>query len=79
MEQLRPYVAHRTRRHVEARRVRSDVTAQEQKRVVERFGVAVRTGELQPLLDVLAPDVVLVTDGGGRVKSATPSLSLIHI
>ena len=39
MEQLRPYVAHRTRRHVEARRVRSDVTAQEQKRVVERFGV----------------------------------------
>lgn len=63
-------IAHRARRHVEGRRVRSYVTAQEQQRVVERFGVAVRTGDLQPLLDVLAPDVVLVTDGGGKVKAA---------
>jgi RNA polymerase sigma factor (sigma-70 family) len=31
----------------------------------ERFLAAVRQGDLQGLLDVLAPDVVLVADGGG--------------
>ena len=27
-------------------------------------------GDLQSLMDVLAPDVVLMTDGGGKVKAA---------
>jgi ketosteroid isomerase-like protein len=35
--------------------------------VVDRFLAALRTGDLQVLLDVLAPDVVLVADGGGEV------------
>ncbi|MFX0539852.1 hypothetical protein ACQBAT_15375 [Ornithinimicrobium sp. Y1847] len=38
--------------------------------VVERFRSAVNTGDLQSLMDVLAPDVVLLTDGGGKVKAA---------
>ena len=37
----------------------------EQQQVVERFLAAVTPGDLQGLLDVLAPDVVLVADGGG--------------
>jgi RNA polymerase sigma-70 factor (ECF subfamily) len=38
--------------------------------VVERFVAALQTGDLQGLLDVMAPDVVLVADGGGEVPAA---------
>ena len=33
--------------------------------MVERFLAALRTGHLQELMEVLAPDVVLIADGGG--------------
>ena len=62
-------IAHRARRHVDARRPRMEVSRTEQQQVVERFLAAVRHGDLQGLLDVLAPDVVLVSDGGGLVPS----------
>ena len=58
-------IAHRSREHVEARRPRMHVTRSEQQEVVDRFVKAVLTGDVQGLLDVLAPDVVLVADGGG--------------
>src|SRR3954447_24223123 len=58
-------IAHRARRHVTARRPRMEVNRSEQQRVVERFLAAVTTGDVQRLLDVLAPDVILVADGGG--------------
>jgi RNA polymerase sigma-70 factor (ECF subfamily) len=38
--------------------------------VLAAFHRAVETGDLQSLLDVLAPDVVLLTDGGGVVRAA---------
>ena len=63
-------IAHRARSHVAARRPRQAVTASEQTAVVERFLGAAATGDLQSLLDVLSPDVVLVTDGGGHKKAA---------
>jgi RNA polymerase sigma-70 factor (TIGR02957 family) len=63
-------VAHRARSHVQARRPRSTVTVAERDAVVDRFRRALATGDLQGLVDVLAPDVVLVTDGGGKVKAA---------
>ena len=68
-------VAHRARSHVQARRPRSSVTAAERDAVIVRFRLATETGDLQVLMDVLAPDVVLMTDGGGRVKAA---LNPIH-
>ena len=40
------------------------------KQVVERFLAALNTGDLQGLMDVLAPDVVAVADGGGQVRGA---------
>jgi RNA polymerase sigma-70 factor (ECF subfamily) len=46
------------------------VSRAEQEAVVERFLAAVRGGDLQGLLDVLAPDVVVVSDGGGVVAAA---------
>jgi len=63
-------IAHRARDHVAARRPRVQVSRAEQEAVVERFLAAVRGGDLQGLLDVLAPDVVVVADGGGVVAAA---------
>jgi RNA polymerase sigma-70 factor (ECF subfamily) len=54
---------------VAARRPRIQVDRAEQQQVVDRFLAAVRTGDLQVLLDVLAPDVVLVADGSGEVAA----------
>jgi len=62
-------IAHRAREHVVARRPRIQVDRAEQQQVVDRFLAALRTGDLQVLLDVLAPDVVLVADGGGEVTA----------
>jgi RNA polymerase sigma factor (sigma-70 family) len=58
-------IAHRARQHVSARRPRTAVSRTEQQQVVERFLAAVNTGDVQGLMDVLAPDVVAVADGGG--------------
>jgi RNA polymerase sigma-70 factor (ECF subfamily) len=63
-------VAHRAREHVAARRPRMEVSRDEQQRAVERFLAALQNGDLRSLLDVLAPDVVLVADGGGLVPAA---------
>jgi RNA polymerase sigma-70 factor (ECF subfamily) len=63
-------VAHRARQHVAARRPRMPVSHREQDRVVERFVAAVTTGDVQGLMDVLAPDVVVVGDGGGFAPTA---------
>jgi RNA polymerase sigma-70 factor (ECF subfamily) len=63
-------IAHRARRHVAARRPRMEVSRTQQQQVVERFLAAVTTGDVQGLLEVLAPDVVLVPDGGGLVPAA---------
>jgi RNA polymerase sigma-70 factor (TIGR02957 family) len=60
-------IAHRAREHVAARRPRIGVDRAEHQRVVDRFLATLGSGDLQVLLDVLAPDVVLVADGGGEV------------
>jgi RNA polymerase sigma-70 factor (ECF subfamily) len=62
-------IAHRARAHVAARRPRGVVSAAETRGALEAFQRAVDTGDLQSLLDILAPDVVLLGDGGG-VKQA---------
>ncbi|MFF7598309.1 RNA polymerase sigma factor SigJ [Streptomyces mirabilis] len=63
-------IARRAREHVAARRPRVPVSRSEQQAVVERFLAALRTGRLQELLDVMAPDVVLIADGGGLAAAA---------
>nr|WP_189551280.1 RNA polymerase sigma-70 factor [Streptomyces lavendofoliae] len=64
-------IAHRARGHVAARRPREAASAAEARRTVQAFRRAVETGDLRRLLDVLAPDVVLLTDGGGVVRAAS--------
>jgi RNA polymerase sigma-70 factor (ECF subfamily) len=63
-------IGHRARDHVAARRPRMQVNRAEQQAVVERFMAAVSTGDMQGLVEVLAPDVVLIADGGGLVAAA---------
>ena len=58
-------IAHRARGHLAARRPRMQVSRLEQQAVTERFLAALRTGRLQELMEIMAPDVVLVADGGG--------------
>jgi RNA polymerase sigma-70 factor, ECF subfamily len=62
-------IARRARDHVAQRRPRVRVSRWEQEAVVERFLVAMRTGEVQELMEVLAPDVVLIADSGGLVPA----------
>jgi len=58
-------IAHRSRAHVAARRPRAVASPAETRAALEAFGRAVETGNLQSLLDILAPDVVALSDGGG--------------
>ncbi|GIH78143.1 RNA polymerase sigma-70 factor [Planobispora longispora] len=64
-------IAHRARTHVAARRPRGVVSPAEAHDALKAFQSAVETGDLQSLLDILAPDVVLLADGGG-LKPAAP-------
>jgi RNA polymerase sigma-70 factor (TIGR02957 family) len=59
-------LGHRARNHVQERRSRFDADQSEQRRVTERFLEATSTGDLEGLMAVLAPEVTLVADGGGR-------------
>ncbi|QWF79332.1 RNA polymerase sigma-70 factor [Amycolatopsis sp. CA-230715] len=62
-------IAHRAKEHVTARRPREVVSPAETRGALDAFKRAVETGDLQGLLDILSPDVVLVGDGGG-IKQA---------
>ena len=64
-------IAHRARDHVAARRPRDVVSPAEARHALEAFQRAIETGDLQGLVDILAPDVVALSDGGG-VKQAVP-------
>ncbi|MGI3229565.1 RNA polymerase sigma-70 factor [Streptomyces sp. GTA36] len=62
-------IGRRAREHVAARQPRVRVSRSEQQAVVERFLLALRTGQLQELMAVMSPDVVLIADGGGIVAA----------
>ncbi|MGK5728572.1 RNA polymerase sigma-70 factor [Streptomyces sp. URMC 124] len=62
-------IAHRARAHVAARRPRGVVSPAETRDALDAFRRATETGDLQSLLDVLSPDVVLLGDGGGVKKA----------
>jgi RNA polymerase sigma-70 factor (TIGR02957 family) len=63
-------MAHRAKEHVRARQPRFDTDRTAQREVTERFLAAAVNGDVETLLAALAPDVVLVADGGGRVTAA---------
>ncbi|SCG47930.1 RNA polymerase sigma-70 factor, ECF subfamily [Micromonospora echinaurantiaca] len=63
-------IALRARRHVGARRPRKAVSQNERRAALKAFQRAVETNDLRGLLDVLAPEVVVVSDGGGVKQAA---------
>ncbi|MFF7884694.1 RNA polymerase sigma-70 factor [Streptomyces sp. NPDC020794] len=68
-------IAHRARRHVDARRPREVVSPGRIRAALESFQRAFESRDLQGLLDVLAPEVVLVSDGGGVKQAALRPIS----
>lgn len=65
-------LASRARRRVQAARAEPDADLAVQRQVVDAFLAAARAGDFDALLALLAPDVVLRTDGGGRGPLARP-------
>jgi RNA polymerase sigma-70 factor (ECF subfamily) len=63
-------IAHRARAHVAARRPRRAASPADTRVALEAFQRAVETGDLQGLVDILAPDVVFLGDGGGVAQAA---------
>ena len=63
-------MAHRAREHVHARQPRFDTDKRAQREVTERFFAAVAGGDMDSLLAALAPDVELISDGGGKASAA---------
>ena len=68
-------LASRARRHVVDQRPRQSGTPEQQQRAVEAFAVAAGGGDLDALLAVLDPDVVMRSDGGGRVQASRKPLA----
>ncbi|WP_019634723.1 RNA polymerase sigma-70 factor [Actinomadura atramentaria] len=68
-------LATRARKHVEARRPRFEADTARRRAVTDRFFAAVIGGDVNELMALLSPDVVLWSDGGGRVKAA---LRVLH-
>nr|WP_202869783.1 RNA polymerase sigma-70 factor [Kribbella sp. VKM Ac-2527] len=63
-------LAHRAREHVHARQPRHRVDKAQHTEVTTRFLEAAWSGDLDQMISMLAPDVVLVTDGGGKKRAA---------
>ncbi|MQY21081.1 ECF RNA polymerase sigma factor SigJ [Nocardia sp. RB20] len=63
-------IAHRARAHVQARRPRCDSDGAERREITEKFLAAAHGGDVNALMELLAPDVTLWNDGGGKVTAA---------
>ncbi|MFS7874110.1 RNA polymerase sigma-70 factor [Streptomyces asiaticus] len=63
-------VGSRARAHVQARRPRYDAPAEVRRQVTEEFLAACLGGDLNRMMELLAPDVTAWSDGGGKVKAA---------
>jgi len=62
-------LATRARRHVEQRRPRFQTTREQRDELIQRFLAAAQRGDLAGLEALLASDVKLTADGGGKVPA----------
>jgi RNA polymerase sigma-70 factor (TIGR02957 family) len=67
-------LASRARKHVEAGRPRFTTSREQRDRLAQRFFAAAQDGDLAGLEALLAHDVVLTGDGGGKVPALARSL-----
>jgi RNA polymerase sigma-70 factor (ECF subfamily) len=63
-------LGHRARNHVRERAPRHPVDPDEHREMTLRFLDAMQTGNIDSLMQIIAPDAVLVTDGGGKKIAA---------
>ncbi|MBF6476232.1 RNA polymerase sigma-70 factor [Nocardia abscessus] len=63
-------IAHRARNHVQTRRPRFDADNESRREITEKFMAACHGGDLNALMELLAPEVTLWNDGGGIVTAA---------
>ncbi|MFI7387214.1 RNA polymerase sigma factor SigJ [Streptomyces sp. NPDC049813] len=63
-------LAHRARAHVQARRPRFAAHPRVRREATRRFVEAALGGDVSALMEILAPDVTMWTDGGGKVRPA---------
>jgi RNA polymerase sigma-70 factor (ECF subfamily) len=63
-------LAHRARDHVQEGRARVTTAPEQRRAATERFLKAATGGDINELMAVLAPDVTMWTDGGGKVRAA---------
>ncbi|MFH8771242.1 RNA polymerase sigma-70 factor [Streptomyces sp. NPDC017958] len=63
-------IAHRARNHVQSRRPRYDTDPDRRARITTRFIEACAGGDLNAVMELLAPDVTCWSDGGGKVTAA---------
>jgi RNA polymerase sigma-70 factor, ECF subfamily len=68
-------LAARARAHVAERAPRFDTSGDQRRLVVDAFTHAATTGDVEHLLAVLDPEVVLRSDGGGKVPSPEAPLA----
>ena len=61
---------HRAHQHLHHRRPRFDVSSEQQERITNQFLQASSSGDMQGLLNLLTDDIVLTSDGGGKVRAA---------
>jgi RNA polymerase sigma-70 factor (TIGR02957 family) len=64
----------RARRHVEERRPRFEASREQREELARRFFAAVEEGDLEGLEELLAHDVVLRGDGGGKAPALARAL-----
>ncbi len=62
-------LATRARRRIEEQKPRFEASREQRERLAERFFAAVQDGDVEALVDMLAADVVVYGDGGGKAPS----------
>jgi len=65
----------RARHHVDDGKPRFDASREQREEVARRFFAAAEGGDLGDLLELLAPDVVMVGDGGGKAWATAQPIS----
>jgi RNA polymerase sigma-70 factor (TIGR02957 family) len=73
-EQNARQLATRARRHVEERRPRFEASREQREELATRFFAAAEEGDLEGLEELLAHDVVLRADGGGKAPALARAL-----
>jgi RNA polymerase sigma-70 factor, ECF subfamily len=63
-------IARRARGYIAAQRPRFERSPEQEERLTERFLEACMDGDIEGLLGLLAEDIILWSDGGGKVRAA---------